>query len=236
MTIPNDACAFIVQAARLEDEEAEANALSRAGRISRPRKRRSVQEVYMSIGDLYFRRAYRMSYESFRRLHKLLATGINRARLKLRRYILKGGRKGGKFKLPPIRNGRISTSVCLACALRYFGGGSPYDLVGVYGISHTDVMDSVWHIMDAVNNYSKFSIAYPSSVEEQKKIAAGFQKASTVGFDICAGAIDGILIWTQKPTLTEAKRVGVVQKILLWTKTQVWPQLSSRGRWQWEDS
>ena len=58
-------------------------------------------------------------------------------------------------------------------------------------------MDSVWQVVDAVNNYSKFAIAYPSSVEEQKKIAAGFQKASTVGFDICAGAIDGILIWTR---------------------------------------
>jgi hypothetical protein len=201
MTIPNDACAFIVQAAGLEDEEAEANALSRAGRIARPRKRCSVQEVYMFIGDLYFRRAYRMSYESFRRLHKLLATGINRACLKLRRYILKGGQKGGKFKLPPIRNGRISTSVCLACALRYFGGGSTYDLVGVYEISHTDVMDSVWHVVDAVNNYSKFSIAYPSSVEGQKKNAAGFQKASTVGFDICAGALSMEYLYGHKSLL-----------------------------------
>ena len=196
----------------LEDEEAEANALSCAGRITRPRQRRLVHEVYMSLGDFYFRRAYRMSYESFQNLHTLLATGINRACLKLRRYIVKGGRKGGKFKLPPIRNGPISTSVHLACALRSFAGGSPYDLVGFYGISYTDVMDSVWQVVDAVNNYSKFAIAYPSSVEEQKKIAAGFQKASTVGFDICAGAIDGILIWTQKPTQAEAKRVGVGQK------------------------
>ena len=218
MTIPDDACALIVQEAGcaaewiLEDEEAEADASSRAGRIARPRQRRLVHEVYMSLGDFYFRRAYRMSYESFRRLHRSLATGIHRARLKLRHYSVKGGRKGGAFKPPPIRNGPISTSIRLACALRYFAGGSPYDLVGVYGISHTDVMDSVWHVMDAVNIYSKFAIAYPSSVEEQKKIVAGFQKASTVDFDICAGAIDGILIWTQKPTAAEAQRVGVGQK------------------------
>ena len=108
-----------------------------------------------------------MSYELFRRLHKLLANRINSARLKMCRYILKGGRKGGKFKLPPIRNGQISTRVHLACALQYFAGGSPYDLVGVYGILHSDVMDSVWYVVDAVNNYSKFAIAYPSSVEEQ---------------------------------------------------------------------
>jgi hypothetical protein len=170
----DDACALIVHAAGcatawiLEDEEAEANALSRAGRIARPWQRHLVHEVYMSLGDFYFRRAYRMSYKSFQHLHKLLATGINCARLKLRQYIVKEGRKGGKFKLPPIRNGPILTSVRLACALRYFAGGSPYDLVGVYGILHTDVMDSVWQVMDAVNKYSKFAIAYPLSVEEQK--------------------------------------------------------------------
>ena len=73
-------------------------------------------------------------------------------------------------------------------------------------------MDSVWHVVEAVNNYLNFAIEYPSSVEEQEEIVAGFQKASTVDFDICAGAIDGILIWTQKPSPAEAKRVGVGQK------------------------
>ena len=108
MTIPTDACALIVQAVgcaamwTLADEKEDAGASSRAGRIARPRKRQSVHDVYMSVGDTYFKRAYRMSYDSFRRLHKLLATGINSARLKMRRYIPKGGRKGGEFKLPPI--------------------------------------------------------------------------------------------------------------------------------------
>ena len=57
----------------LEDEKEDADASSRAGRIARQRKRQSVHSVYMSLGDTYFRRAYRMSYDSFRRLHKLLA-------------------------------------------------------------------------------------------------------------------------------------------------------------------
>ncbi|KAL3792025.1 hypothetical protein ACHAW5_007061 [Stephanodiscus triporus] len=95
-----------------------------------------------------------MSYESFWRLHLKLATRINSARLAARRYVLKGGRKGGRFKSPPIRNGRISTSVRLACALR------------------------------------KFRIEYPSSVDEQRRIAADFER---------------------KPSLREAKCVGVDQ-------------------------
>ncbi len=59
-------------------------------------------------------------------------------------------------------------------------------------------MDSMWHVVDAVNNYSKFAITYPSSVEGQEKNVAGFKKASSVDFDVCAGVIDGILKWMQK--------------------------------------
>jgi len=96
--------------------------------------------------------------------NKKLAPGINCARLKLRRYVPRGGQRGGNFKLPPIRNGQITTSVCLARALQYFAGGSAYNLVSTYGISQTDVMDSVWQVVVAVNNLSEFQISYPLSV------------------------------------------------------------------------
>ncbi len=56
-----------------------------------------------------------------------------------------------------------------------------------------------------MNNLHEFKIEYPSCVDEQKRIAAGFERVSEVGFDICAGAIDGVLIWIQKPSLREAK-------------------------------
>jgi hypothetical protein len=67
----------------------------------------------------------------------------------------------------------------------------PFDtLPGVphmIGISHTDIMDSVWHVVEAVNNYPQFQITYPSSVGEQEKIVAGFEKVSSVGFNVCGG-------------------------------------------------
>ena len=68
----------------------------------------------------------------FWRLHSILAPKITAARLKVRRYLPKGGQigwRGGRYKLPPIRNGHISTSVRLACALRYFAGSLPYDVM-----------------------------------------------------------------------------------------------------------
>ena len=99
----------------------------------------------------------------------------------------------------------------LACALRYFAGGSPYDIMATFGISHTDVMDSVWYVVHAVNTTSEFKIEYSLCEVEQARIAAGFEQASEVGLFNCAGAINGVLIWMQKPMLKEAKRVGVDQ-------------------------
>ena len=114
------------------------------------------------------------------------------------REVGKGG-KVGFISPPPIPNGDISTSVRLALALRYFAGGSPYDLMVKYGVSHSSVFDSVWIVAKAIKNEREFDIEYPSSHEEQRRIAHEFKKKSQVGFDNCVGAIDdGILIWMHK--------------------------------------
>eukprot|EP00804_Cyclotella_cryptica_P001199 CCRYP_017009-RA/>CCRYP_017009-RA protein AED:0.23 eAED:0.35 QI:0/-1/0/1/-1/0/1/0/128 len=44
---------------------------------------------------------------------------------------------------------------------------------------------------------------------EQLKIAAEFKAKRSVAFGVSAGAVDGILIWIHRPTLEEAKKVGV---------------------------
>ena len=181
---------------------------NRLGRKARPRERRSVSDQYIAMGPQYFRRAYRMAYESFQRLHELLEDGIERARLNQRGYEVKGGREGGSYLPPPIPNGKIERSVRLACALRYFAGGSPYDIMGKYFISYSEVLESVWYVVQAVNELQIFDIKYPESAEEQRKIARQFQSVSSANFNICAGAIDGILIWIKKPTSANANRAG----------------------------
>jgi hypothetical protein len=69
--------------------------------------------------------------------------------------------------------------------------------------------------LDAVHRCPKFDSSYPGTFEEQQKIAAGFEAASTPYIHKCAGAIDGILIWMLKPSLKEAKKLGVDQKNFL---------------------
>jgi hypothetical protein len=98
-------------------------------------------------------------------------------------------------------NGPIYHSTRVACAIRYFAGGSPYDIATTFGISIAEVYFSVWEVVDALNLHPEFAIHYPESHEEQKQIAAGFQEKSGAGFDCCAGAVDGILIWIHRPSL-----------------------------------
>ena len=46
------------------------------GRSFRKRQRRSVRDIYEELGDVYFRRAYRMKYDTFNRLATLLSPYI----------------------------------------------------------------------------------------------------------------------------------------------------------------
>ena len=153
-----------------------------------------------------------MNLDSFWRLYSILLPHIRTVINRKRDYLRKGGREGGNYTLPPIPNGPISPSIQLGAALQYFAGGSPYDIICVFGIAYTEVLSSVWIVVQAINQCPQFEISYPDSLEEQRKIAAGFEVASTPGIRHCAGAIDGILIWMQKPSLKEAKRTGVDQK------------------------
>jgi hypothetical protein len=165
------------------------------------------------MGQRIFRRAFRMRLDSFWRLYSILLPHIQTAMDRKRDdYQRKGGREGGNYSLPPIPNGPISPSIRLGAAIRYFAGGSPYDILCVFGIAYTEVLSSVWIVVEAMNNCPQFEISYPDSLEEQRKIAAGFEAASVPGIQHCAGAIDGILIWMPKPSLDEARRTGVDQK------------------------
>ncbi len=125
----------------------------------------------------------------------MLAPGIEAAREAYYGYEKKGGRAGGSHVDPPVLNGTMSGSARLGCALRYFAGGSPYDIMMKYGCCYQEVLASVWIVIHAVNTFPEFQISYPSSFVEQEKFAQGFKVAITVGFNNCAGAIDGVLIW-----------------------------------------
>jgi hypothetical protein len=186
-----------------------------SSRIAFPRQRISIVEIYNSMGPRIFRRAFRMTFDAFWRLYSILLPHIFTAIGNNSNYVRKGGREGGNYSLPPIRNGPISPSIRLGAALRYFAGGSGYDIMMVFSVAYSEVLTSVWIVVDAINKCPQFEIEYPSTLEEQRMIAAGFEAASAPGIRNCAGAIDGILIWMLKPSLKEAQKAGVDQKKFL---------------------
>lgn len=80
-----------------------------------------------------------------------------------------------------------------------------YDFISCFGISHSELFDSVWYVVDAVNKTGGFDIKQPESQQEQKSIAATFKAVNEAEFKDCGGAIDGIFIWILKQSLQMPK-------------------------------
>ena len=172
------------------------------------RRRRTIQSLYREYGSL-FARAYRMNYEGFMVLHDKLKQGIqeyitnNNNRTE---YSPSSFNQSYCFYIP---NGKISTEIRLATALRYFAGGSYLDISILHGISKTDVYRSVWAVVHATNISPLLQFRFPTTSEECKSTAYNFTFRSKAGFDNFVGCIDGMLLWTEKPFQKHCEKVGV---------------------------
>jgi hypothetical protein len=145
------------------------------------RERAKIVNLRRCLGSTFFQRAYRMSETKFDELVKIL-----------KQYL------PAKERVGP--NGIISPELELSIALRYFAGGSPLDCIASHGLSHTSIWRSIWRIVVAINECEQLHIIFPEDHSVQKEIAATFKEKSDVGFDNCVGAINGLLICTEKPT------------------------------------
>ena len=106
-----------------------------------------------------------MSYKSFWLLHRKLSPRIAKAVDDSRRYKRKGGRGGGNYKLPPVRNGPITT--CIGWLVLYGIWLVPRrTALWQSMISKKSVSESVWVVVEAVNNLDESIIEYTESEEE----------------------------------------------------------------------
>jgi DDE superfamily endonuclease len=154
----------------------------------------SIESIRVKLGDNTFHQLYRMEYSSFKELCHTLTPGL--------KHII-GCYDDTKSWAP---NGRISMiNIHVACTLRYFAGSSLHDIMNTFDISQPFIYDSIGLVVNAVNTCPSLTFKYPESRDEQKQIALGFQEKSTAGFHICAGVIDSLLIWIQKPSLKDCK-------------------------------
>ena len=155
------------------------------GSKNRRRQHKTVSALFDEYGPIFFRRAFRMDQTSFWTLLDLIEPKM-------------GGKPKRKRGRTP--NGDIANSARLAMAIRYFAGGDPLDICVVFGVTKEAVYRSAWIVVDAIHQTKTLNISYPTKHEEQLKVAQEFKKNSKAQFDNCAGCIDGILIWINKPS------------------------------------
>jgi hypothetical protein len=167
---------------------------------ARHRVRRTVESIFREYGPYYVRRAYRMNEQSFWVLHALLKPlmGSNRRKPGCQLKKVKTHRDGGT-------NGMIATEIRLSAALRYFAGGRPSDIAISHGIANSEVYNSCWKVVDAVNKCPELSLGFPSCHEKQKALALAFKECSQCGIDTCVAATDGLLIWIERPSVADCK-------------------------------
>jgi hypothetical protein len=115
------------------------------------RNRTSIEEIHNELGEYYFRRAYRMPFDQFCALLNLLSPHIKSA------------------LDPRAPNGPISDALRLSAALRYFAGGSSYDIMVVHGISHSSLFQSVWLVVDAIHSCKELQISFPEDEGDQRR-------------------------------------------------------------------
>lgn len=152
------------------------------------RRRAKICELDMQLGPFEFRRSYRMQKELFLEL-------VNT----IKPLLSIGRRRRHRHRVDP-NDGSISPELRVSAALRYFGGGSVDDIMRSHGLSRSSLFVSVWAVVDAINKHPELAIRFPENHNKQRSIASGFQATSEAQFDCCVGAIDGMLVWTEKPS------------------------------------
>lgn len=168
------------------------------------RQRKGINILFRELGPLYARRAYRMEVHSFWKLNSILTPCMDICTIPKN--------SSPKLHKNGAPNGIVKSSTHLSMALRFFAGGCPYDISLSHGVSHSTVYNSIERVIKAINNCQDLNIVFPEDHKIQKKIANGFCKASQAGFSNCIGTIDGVLIWIEKPTKSEAEYCGVGPK------------------------
>jgi hypothetical protein len=143
--------------------------------------------LFYELGDKNARRAYRMKTYVFWRLCDLLRPQLDK-------------QYDDPFSMTRIPNGPICHCIRISITLRYLAGGQTMDIALVHGVSHSEVFESLWMVIDAINKEPSLIISFPDTHTEQTKIADGFKKKSQPGFSNCCGAIEGVLVWIHKPS------------------------------------
>lgn len=137
-----------------------------------------------------FHSLYRMSYESFVELCDILRPSLRVNREMSRR----------RTSTEP-----IDAKIILATTLRWLSGGDYITTSYMMGISVSTFYRITEKCLRAIVNNERLRIRFPTTDEEIREVARGFSAMSTDRVMTgCVGCLDGYLIRTQCPRLSDA--------------------------------
>lgn len=158
------------------------------------RDRRYSLRKFHRLDDLMFKRMFRMSKPSF---YKLL--NIIRPHLK-KKSIRHAINSSGSI---------ISDQVCLAVTLRWMAGASYIDLVFGWDIALGSFYAEggpLWSTLEAIDK--ALNLSFPLNDEEKlREMADGFSWYSLHRLQDCVMAVDGWVMRTRAPRLSETNKV-----------------------------
>ena len=155
------------------------------------RERLDMNKYIAQAEERGFRRRYRMNKDAFWTLLDIIE-----------RHLPSTGEKRKRGAVP---NGPISKAARLSMAIRFFAGGDPLDIAEMHGVGEDEPMTSVWDVVDAIHKASELDIKFPETHMEQTESMLQFKEKSSIDIDCCVGAIDGMLIWMNKPSSTHGQ-------------------------------
>ena len=132
--------------------------------------RRGFWSIMEELGTYGTLRAYRMKRDSFFELFRLLEPHMGGCRKKPGSEPTRRAKKYDGAK-----NGIIPKTSRLSMALRWFAGGAIWDIEIVHGVSVSEVYESIWIIVEAVNACSSLRLEFPQTHEKQEEAARAFQ-------------------------------------------------------------
>lgn len=193
----------IVESVQNDDDDEVAVTMAAALLLARQKRKRNPKVRHPRINlaehfsrvqantDFDFQRRYHMPEEAFWKLVELLQD-----KLKVDTRQSMRSTSGNRPILP---------EDIVAAGLRFLGGSTFLEVADIFGISYQSAHRVIHKFLNAVVEHPALEIDMPKTEEEFKKHADGWNKVSQAFgvFYGVVGAIDGLLIHTNKPAKDE---------------------------------
>jgi len=172
---------------------------------SRPHRspRRTWADLVSTVPDNTFKRMFRMNKPVFERLCTKIREKVGEEKFKSEVF-LSSRREPRTQEATMYVGGFIPGEVKVAMALRILAGSSYLDMILVFAVGSTTVYDSFHEVVGWVNDTFSFrlhSLLSSKDLEGLKRISSGFAAFSHGYLDGVIGALDGIAIRIQCPSL-----------------------------------